>query len=129
MITEEDVTEIVSRYPNLELLIYDNNFKSNTKRLLVYIHSKAFHYGSNLLVEYDYNGKPKDGIFQVNNGNQHIYSDWSYITEDSIYLVENEKMRKKVRTKEQFEKLITDSLKMVKEAEVELNLRKISKDF
>lgn len=129
MITEEDVTEIVSRYPNLELLIYDNNFKSNTKRLLVYINSKAFHYGSNLLVEYDYNGKPKDGIFQVNNGNQHIYSDWSYITEDSIYLVENEKMRKKVRTKEQFEKLITDSLKMVKEAEVELNLRKISKDF
>lgn len=129
MITEEDVIEIVNRYPNLELLIYDNNFKSNTKRLLVYIHSKAFHYGSNLLVEYDYNGKPKDGIFQVNNGNQHIYSDWSYITEDSIYLVENEKMRKKVRTKEQFEKLITDSLKMVKEAEVELNLRKISKDF
>lgn len=129
MITEEDVIEIVNRYPNLELLIYDNNFKSNTKRLLVYINSKAFHYGSNLLVEYDYNGKPKDGIFQVNNGNQHIYSDWSYITEDSIYLVENEKMRKKVRTKEQFEKLITDSLKMVKEAEVELNLRKISKDF
>lgn len=129
MITEEDVIEIVNRYPNLELLIYDNNFKSNTKRLLVYINSKAFHYGSNLLVEYDYNGKPKDGIFQVNNGNQHIYSDWSYITEDSIYLVENEKMKKKVRNKEQFEKLIKNSLKMIKEAEVELHIRKISKDF
>ena len=38
-------------------------------------------------------------------------------------------MKKKVRTKEQFEKLITDSFKMVKEAEVELHIRKISKDF
>lgn len=130
MITEEDVKDVVSRYPNLELSIKNNNLLgSHTKRLLVYINSKAFHYGSNLLVEYDYNGKPKDGILQVNNGNQHIYSDWGYITEDSIYLVENEKMRKKVRTKEQFEKLITDSLRMIKEAEVELHLRKISEDF
>jgi len=130
MITEEDVKDVVSRYPNLELSIKNNNLLgSHTKRLLVYVNSKAFHYGSNLLVEYDYNGSPKDGILQVNNGNQHIYSDWGYITEDSIYLVENEKMRKKVRTKEQFEKLITDSLRMIKEAEVELHLRKISEDF
>lgn len=130
MIIEEDVIEIVNRYPNLELSIYTNTLlKNNTKRLLVFVNSKAFPYGCNLLVQYDYNGMPKDGILQVNNGNQHIYSDWGYITEDYIYLVENEKMKKKVRTKEQFEKLITDSLKMVKEAEVELNLRKISKDF
>ena len=130
MLTEEDITEIVSRYPNLELSIYDNTFlKSNTKRLLVYINSKVFHHGCNLLVEYDYCGIPKDGVLQVNNGNQHIYSDWGYITEDSIYLVENKNMKKKVRTKEQFEKLIVDSLRMIKEAEVDLHLRKISKDF
>lgn len=129
MITEEDVTEIVSRYPTLELTITNPVPGSHTKRLLVYINSKAFHYGCNLLLEYDYNGKPTDGILQVNNGNQHIYSDWGYITEDSIYLVENEKIKKKVRTKEQFEKLITDSLKMIKEAEVDLHIRKISKDF
>lgn len=130
MLTEEDVKEVVSRYPNLELSIKNNTLLgSHTKRLLVYINSKAFHYGSNLLVEYDYNGKPIDGILQVNNGNQHIYSDWAYITEDSIYLVENKKMKMKVRNKEQFEKLITDSLKMIKEAEVELHLRKISEDF
>lgn len=130
MLTEEDVKEIVSRYPNLELSIKNNTLLgSHTKRLLVYIHSKAFHYGSNVLAEYDYNGKPTDGILQVNNGNHHIYSDWAYITEDSIYLVENEKMKKKVRNKEQFEQLITDSLKMVKEAEVELHLRKIGEDF
>lgn len=98
--------------------------------MLVYINSKAFHYGSNLLVEYDYNGSPKDGILQVNNGNQHIYSEWGYITEDSISLFENEKkMKKKGRTKEQFEKLIVDSLRMIKEAEVDLHLRKISEDF
>lgn len=114
----------------MELSIYDNTFlKSNTKRLLVYINSKVFHHRCNLLVEYDYCCIPKDGILQVNNGNQHIYSDWGYITEDSIYLVENKSMKKKVRTKEQFEKLIKNSLKMIKEAEVELNLRKISKDF
>lgn len=96
MITEEDVKDVVSRYPNLELTINTNTlFKNHTKRLLVYINSKAFHYGSNLLVEYDYNGSPKDGILQVNNGNQHIYSEWGYITEDSIYLFENEKMKKK----------------------------------
>lgn len=130
MITEEDVKDVVSRYPNLELSILNSTlFKNHTKRLLVYVNSKAFHYGSNLLLEYDYNGEPKDGILQVNNGNQHIYSDWGYITEDSIYLVENKNMKKKVRTKEQFEKLITDSLKMIKEAEVDLHLRKISKDF
>ena len=131
MLTEEDVKDVVSRYPNLELSILNSTiFKNNhTKRLLVYINSKAFHYGSNLLLEYDYNGMPADGILQVNNGNQHIYSDWGYITEDSIYLIENKKMKKKVRNKEQFEKLITDSLKMVKEAEVDLHLRKISKDF
>lgn len=130
MITEEDVKDVVSRYPNLELSIKNNNLLgSHTKRLLVYVNSKAFHYGSNLLLEYDYNGEPKDGILQVNNGNQHIYSDWGYITEDSIYLIENEKMKKKVRNKEQFEKLITDSLKMIKEAEVDLHIRKISKDF
>lgn len=130
MITEEDVKDVVSRYPNLELSILNSTiFKNHTKRLLVYINSKAFHYGSNLLLEYDYNGFPKDGILQVNNGNQHIYSDWGYITEDSIYLVENKKMKKKVRNKEQFEKLIADSLKMVKEAEVKLHIRKISKDF
>ncbi len=129
MITEEDVTEIVSRYPTLELTITNPVPGSHTKRLLVYINSKAFHYGCNLLLEYDYNGKPTDGILQVNNGNQHIYSDWGYITEDSIYLVENEKIKKKVRNKEQFEKLITDSLKMIKEAEVDLHIRKISKDF
>ena len=102
---------------------------SHTKRLLVHIYSKAFHYGNNVLVEYDYNGKPEDGILQVNNGNQHIYSDWAYITEDSIYLVENKKMKMKVRNKEQFEKLIVDSLRMIKEAEVELHLSKISEDF
>lgn len=130
MITEEDVKDVVSRYPNLELSIKNNNLLgSHTKRLLVYVNSKAFHYGSNLLLEYDYNGEPKDVILQVNNGNQHIYSDWGYITEDSIYLIENEKMKKKVRNKEQFEKLITDSLKMIKEAEVDLHIRKISKDF
>ena len=130
MLTEEDVKEIVSRYPNLELLIQNNTLLgSHTKRLLVLIYSKAFHYGNNVLAEYDYNGKPKDGILQVNNGNQHIYSDWDYITEDSIYLVENKKMKKKVRNKEQFEQLITDSLKMIKKAEVELHLRKISEDF
>lgn len=131
MLTEEDITEIVSRYPNLELSIYDNTFlKSNTKRLLVYINSKVFHHGCNLLVEYDYCGIPKDGILQVNNGNQHIYSDWAYHIENySIYLIENTKMKAKVQNKEQFEKLIKNSLKMIKEAEVELNLRKISKDF
>lgn len=130
MLTEEDVTEIVSRYPNLELSIKNNTlFGSHTKRLLVYIHSKAFHYGSNVLAEYDYNGKPKDGILQVNNGDQRIYSDWAYRTEDSIYLVENKKMKKKVRNKEQFEQLIVNVLKMVKEAEVELHLRKIGEDF
>lgn len=131
MITEEDVTEIVSRYPNLELSIYDNTFlKSNTKRLLVYINSKVFHHGCNLLVEYDYCGIPKDGILQVNNGNQHIYSDWSYHIEDySIYLIENTKMKAKVQNKEQFEQLIKNSLKIIKEAEVELHIRKISKDF
>lgn len=130
MLTEEDVTEIVSRYPNLELSIKNNTlFGSHTKRLLVYIHSKAFHYGCNVLAEYDYNGKPTDGILQVNNGNQHIYSDWAYITEDSIYLVENKKMKKKVRNKEQFEQLITNTLKMIKEAEVELHIRKIREDF
>ena len=131
MLTEEDITEIVSRYPNLELSIYDNTFlKSNTKRLLVYINSKVIHHGCNLLVEYDYCGIPKDGILQVNNGNQHIYSDWSYHIEDSsIYLIENTKMKAKVQNKEQFEQLIKNSLKMIKEAEVELNLRKISKDF
>lgn len=131
MLTEEDVTEIVSRYPDLELSIYDNTFlKSNTKRLLVYINSKVFHYGCNLLVEYDYCGIPKDGVLQVNNGNQHIYSDWAYHIENySIYLIENTKIKAKVRNKEQFEQLIKNSLKMIKEAEVELNLRKISKDF
>jgi len=130
MLTEEDVKEVVSRYPNLELSIKINNLLgSHTKRLLVYVNSKAFHYGSNVLVEYDYNGKPEDGILQVNNGNQHIYSDWAYITEDSIYLVENKKMKMKVRNKEQFEKLIVDSLRMIKEAEVELHLSKISEDF
>jgi len=130
MITEEDVKDVVSRYPNLELSIKINNLLgSHTKRLLVYVNSKAFHYGNNVLVEYDYNGKPKDGILQVNNGNQHIYSDWAYITEDSIYLVENKKMKMKVRNKEQFEKLIVDSLRMIKEAEVELHLSKISEDF
>ena len=87
MITEEDVIEIVNRYPNLELSIYTNNLlKNNTRRLLVYVNSKAFPYGCNLLVEYDYCSVPKNGILQVNNGNQHIYSDWGYITEDSIYL-------------------------------------------
>ena len=130
MITEEDVTEIVSRYPNLELTIHTNNFYKNyTKRLLVYINSKVFHYGSNLLIEYDYCGIPKDGILQVNNGNQHIYSDWCFLTEKYISLVENTKMKKKVRNKEQFEQLIVDVLKKIKEAEVELNLRKIKKDF
>lgn len=130
MITEEDVIEIVNRYPNLDLFIYtDTLLKNNTKRLLVYVNSKAFHDGTDLLVEYDYCGIPKDGILQVNNGNQHIYSDWGYITEDSIYLVENEKMKKKVQNKEQFEQLIKNSLKMIKEAEVDLHLRKISKDF
>lgn len=130
MLTEDDVKDVVSRYPNLELSIINSTlFKSHTKRLLVYINSKAFHYGSNLLLEYDYNGLPTDGILQVNNGNQHIYSDWGYITEDSIYLVENKKMKKKVRNKEQFEKMIMNVLKMVKEAEVELHIRKISKDF
>jgi len=131
MLTEEDITEIVSRYPNLELSIYDNTFlKSNTKRLLVYINSKVFHHGCNLLVEYDYCGIPKDGVLQVNNGNQHIYSDWAYHIEDySIFLIENTKMKAKVQNKEQFEQLIKNSLKMLKEAEVELNLRKISKDF
>lgn len=97
--------------------------------MLVFINSKAFHYGNNVLVEYDYNGSPKDGILQVNNGNQHIYSNWDYITEDSIYLVENTKMKKNVRNKEQFEQLIVDVLKMIKEAEVELHIRKISEDF
>lgn len=131
MLTEEDITEIVSRYPNLEMSIYDNTFlKSNTKRLLVYINSKVFHHGCNLLVEYDYCGIPKDGILQVNNGNQHIYSDWTYHIEDSsIYLIENTKMKAKVQNKEQFEQLIKNSLKMIKEAEVDLHLRKISKDF
>lgn len=90
MITEEDVKDVVSRYPNLELSILNSTlFKNHTKRMLVYVNSKAFHYGSNLLLEYDYNGCPKDEILQVNNGNQHIYRDWGYITEDSIYLVEN----------------------------------------
>lgn len=130
MLTEEDVKDVVSRYPNLELSIKNNTlFESHTKRMLVFINSKAFHYGNNVLVEYDYNGSPKDGILQVNNGNQHIYSNWDYITEDSIYLVENTKMKKKVRNKEQFEQLIVDVLKMIKEAEVELHIRKISKDF
>ena len=130
MIIEEDVTEIVSRYPNLELTIHTNNlYKNYTKRLLVYINSKVFHFGSNLLLEYDYCGIPKNGILQVNNGNQHIYSDWEFLTENYIYLVENTKMKKKIRNKEQFEKLIVDVLKKIKEAEVELNLRKISKDF
>ncbi len=131
MLTEEDITEIVSRYPNLELAIYDNTFlKSNTKRLLVYINSKVFHHGCNLLVEYDYCGIPKDGILQVNNGNQHIYSDWAYhIGDYSIYLIENTKMKAKVQNKEKFEQLIKNTLKMIKKAEVELNLRKISKDF
>ena len=131
MLTEEDITEIVSRYPNLEMSIYDNTFlKSNTKRLLVYINSKVFHHGCNLLVEYDYCGIPKDCILQVNNGNQHIYSDWTYHIEDSsIYLIENTKMKAKVQNKEQFEQLIKNSLKMIKEAEVDLHLRKISKDF
>lgn len=130
MIIEEDVTEIVSRYPNLELTIHTSTlYKNYTKRLLIYINSKVFHFGSNLLLEYDYCGIPKDGILQVNNGNQHIYSDWDFLTENYIYLVENTKMKKKVRNKEQFEKLIVDVLKKIKEAEVELNLRKISKDF
>lgn len=130
MILEEDVTEIVSRYPNLELTIHTNNFYKNyTKRLLVYINSKVFHYGSNLLLEYDYCGIPKNGILQVNNGNQHIYSDWDFNTENSIALIENKEIKKKVRNKEQFEQLIVDVLKKIKEAEVELNLRKISKDF
>lgn len=54
MITEEDV---VSRYPNLELSILNSTlFKNHTKRMLVYVNSKAFHYGSNLFLEYDYNG-------------------------------------------------------------------------
>ena len=52
MITEEDVIEIVNRYPNLELSI--NLLKNNTKRLLVFVNSKAFFYGCNLLVQYDY---------------------------------------------------------------------------
>ena len=131
MITEEDVKDVVSRYPNLELSILNSTlFKNHTKRLLVYVNSKAFHYGSNLLLEYDYNGCPKDDILQVNNGNQHIYSDWAYHIEDySIFLIENTKMKAKVQNKEQFEQLIKNSLKMLKEAEVELNLRKISKDF
>ena len=130
MIIEEDVTEIVSRYPNLELTIHTNNlYKNYTKRLLVYINSKVFHYGSNLLLEYDYCGIPKNGILQVNNGNQHIYSDWQFLTENSISLIENKEMKKKVRNKEQFEKLIVDVLKKIKEAEVELHIRKISKDF
>lgn len=130
MITEEDVTEIVSRYPNLKLIIHTNNLSKNyTKRLVVYINSKVFHYGSNLLLEYDYCGIPKDGILQVNNGNQHIYSDWDFLTENYIYLAENKEMKKKVRNKEQFEQLIVDVLKKIKEAEVELNIRKIKKDF
>lgn len=130
MIIEEDVTEIVSRYPNLELTIHTNTlYKNYTKRLLVYINSKVFHYGSNLLLEYDYCGIPKDGILQVNNGNQHIYSDWQFLTENSISLIENKEMKKKVRNKEQFEKLIVDVLKKIKEAELELKFKKISKDF
>lgn len=57
MITEEDVKDEVSRYPNLELSILNSTFfKNHTKRMLVYVNSKAFHYGSNLLLEYDYNG-------------------------------------------------------------------------
>ena len=128
MITEEDVIEIVNRYPNLELSI--NLLKNNTKRLLVFVNSKAFFYGCNLLVQYDYCGVPKNGILQVNNGNQHIYSDWAFHIEDYfIFLIENTKMKAKVQNKEQFEQLIKNSLKMVKEAEVELRLRKISKDF
>lgn len=130
MLIEEDVKEIVGRYHNLELTIHTNNlYKNYTKRLLVYINSKVFHYGSNLLLEYDYCGIPKDGILQVNNGNQHIYSDWCFNTENSIALVENKGIKKKVRNKEQFEQLIVDVLKKIKEAEVELHIRKISKDF
>lgn len=129
MLTEEDVTEVVSHYPNLELTITNPLPGSHTKRLFVYIKSKVFNYERNLLVEYDYNGIPKDGILQVNNGNQHIYCDWAYSTEVSIYLVENVKMKKKVQNKEQFEQLVMDVLKKIKEAAVELNLRKIGKDF
>ena len=70
MITEEDVKDVVSRYPNLELSILNSTlFKNHTKRMLVYVNSKAFHYGSNLLLEYDYNGCPKDGIYTKENFN------------------------------------------------------------
>ena len=131
MITEDDVREVVSRYPNLELQISKTFLRNQTKRLLVYVNSKLFSYGSNLLIEYDYCGVPKDGILQVNNGNQHIYSDWAYTPykDNVIYLVENVKMKKKVRNKEQFEQLIVNSLKMLKEVEVKLKLAKIRKDF
>ena len=131
MITEDDVKEVVSRYPNLELQILKTF--GETKRLLVYINSKLFQYGKNLLLEYDYCGVPKNGILQVNNGNQHIYSDWdwAYTTykNNIIYLCENKNMKKKVRDKKQFEQLIINSLKMIKEVEMKIKISKIKKDF
>lgn len=40
MITEEDVKDVVNRYPNLELTINNNNLLgSHTKRLLVYVNN------------------------------------------------------------------------------------------